>query len=250
MIGRPMVRHESRRPTTQRRAGGSAPPAAESPDDLTALLSLALPLASVETRRTMAQRGEVRRFETGQVAYQQAGKRPFGVIAAGHAALRRTTPGGRQLVPRLAGRGRIVGISGIVDRVASNDVVALTPLAIAIWPPAFVRGLADTDPGLGLDLLEHTISMSRELWEQLDALIYQDARARVARVLAAHVDLLFGTPPQIPRAQIAELVGTSREMTRRVLRSLEQDRIVERVGTRGLRLMNELALRDVARRVI
>ncbi|HEY3522069.1 MAG TPA: Crp/Fnr family transcriptional regulator [Candidatus Limnocylindrales bacterium] len=239
-----MIRHEARR-TRELAAVGP-----ENFGDLAPLVALALPHASTATRRTMAEQADVRRFDTGTVAYHQAESRPFGIIAAGHAALRRTTPGGRQLVPRLAGRGRIVGISGLVGRVASNDVVALTPLEVAIWTPALVRGLAEADAGLGLDLLEHTIAMSRELWEQLDALIYQDARARVARVLAAHVDLLFGTPPEIPRAQIAELVGTSREMTRRVLRSLEQDRIVERVGTRGLRLTDESALRDVARRVI
>jgi CRP-like cAMP-binding protein len=244
-----MIRHEARG-TGEVVGVGPGSSDGYSIDDLTALVSLALPHASLATRRTMAEGAEIRRFETGVVAYHQAEKRPFGIIATGHAALRRTTPGGRQLVPRLAGRGRIVGISGLVARVASNDVVALTELEIAIWPPKLIRGLAEVDPGFGLDLLEHTISMSRELWEQLDALVYQDARARVARVLAAHVDLLFGTPPEIPRAQIAELVGTSREMTRRVLRSLEHDRIVERVGTRGLRLMNESALRDVASRVI
>lgn len=247
-----MLRHEARR-TREPVAAGPGSADVESADDLVALVAvigLALPHAAIDARRAMAERADVWRFETGDVAYHQAEKRPFGIIAGGHAALRRTTPGGRQLVPRLAGRGRIIGVSGIVGRVASNDVVALTPLAIATWPPELVRGLAESDAGLGLDLLEHTISMSRELWEQLDALIYQDARARVARVLAAHVDLLFGTPPEIPRAQIAELVGTSREMTRRVLRSLEQDRIVERVGSRGLRLVNAPALRAVARRIV
>ena len=149
-------------------------------------------------------------------------------------------------MPRLASRGRILGISGLVSRMASNDVVALTPLVLATWPPAFARKLAEEDTGLALDFIEKTIAMSREMWEQLDALIYQNARGRVARVLAAHDDLLFGTPPAIMRGQLSGLVGTSREMTRRVLRSLEADAVVKRVGTTGLRLLDRGALQRIA----
>jgi CRP-like cAMP-binding protein len=72
---------------------------------------------------------------------------------------------------------------------------------------------------------------------RLDRFIHQEARGRVLRVLAEHEDLFFGDPPVLSRSHLPSLVGTSREMTGRVLRGLEHDGVLVRVGKRGLRLL-------------
>ena len=41
---------------------------------------------------------------------------------------------------------------------------------------------------------------------------------------------------------LPELVATSREMTGRVVRDLEREGVIARVGRRGLRLLNPVAL--------
>jgi hypothetical protein len=49
--------------------------------------------------------------------------------------------------------------------------------------------------------------------------------------------VFFADPPIVSRAVLPGLVGTSREMTGRVLRELEREETVLRVGRTGLRLL-------------
>jgi CRP-like cAMP-binding protein len=73
--------------------------------------------------------------------------------------------------------------------------------------------------------------------EKVDGFLHQNARRRVVRVLARHRDLFFVSPVVLSRAHLPSLVGTSREMTGRVLRELEREGTVARVGRTGLRLL-------------
>jgi CRP-like cAMP-binding protein len=73
--------------------------------------------------------------------------------------------------------------------------------------------------------------------ERVDGLLHQGACRGVIRVLARHRDLFFGEPAIISGADLPSLVGTSREMTGRVLRDLERDGTLARVGRTGLRLL-------------
>jgi CRP-like cAMP-binding protein len=72
---------------------------------------------------------------------------------------------------------------------------------------------------------------------KLDGFLHQDARRRVIRVLVRHRDLFFVDPPVLTRSHLPGLVGTSREMTGRVLRELEREGTIARVGRSGLTLL-------------
>jgi len=80
----------------------------------------------------------------------------------------------------------------------------------------------------------------------MDGLLYQNALRRVARVLDQHAAIVFGDEPVVPRTYIPALVGTSREMTGRVLRLLESDGVVERIGRDRLRLLDRDRLTSIA----
>ena len=56
-------------------------------------------------------------------------------------------------------------------------------------------------------------------------------------ILARHRELFFGEPAVLTRAHLPGLVGTSREMTGQVLRQLEREGTVARVGRTGLKLL-------------
>jgi CRP-like cAMP-binding protein len=77
----------------------------------------------------------------------------------------------------------------------------------------------------------------QETVEGIEGFLHQDARLRVVRILARHRDLFFGEPAVLTRAHLPALVGTSREMTGRVLRQLEREGTIGRVGRTGLRLI-------------
>jgi hypothetical protein len=65
-------------------------------------------------------------------------------------------------------------------------------------------------------------------------------------VLHEHTDLFFASPPVLTRTHLPILVGTSREMTGRVLRVLEARQLVARVGRNRLRLLDPAGLAAVA----
>ena len=70
---------------------------------------------------------------------------------------------------------------------------------------------------------------------------------RLAMILWMRRDLLFhARRPLLSRPQLADLAGTSREMTGRVIRDLEQRGLIARVGGTGLVLIDPAGLRAMA----
>jgi hypothetical protein len=98
------------------------------------------------------------------------------------------------------------------------------------------------DPKLAIDVVDRLALFLTILTGKVDGFLHQDARRRVIRVLARHRDLFFSDPPVLSRAHLPGLVGTSREMTGRVIRDLERDGVVARVGRTGLRLLDATPL--------
>jgi CRP-like cAMP-binding protein len=188
----------------------------------------------------------VRTFERGEVVLAQGQRASVGFVIEGVAAARRTTSDGRAIVPVVLGRGRIFGSMVLAGRETLFDYVGVVSGLASFWSGAEVRSLAAGDAGLTLDLLDRTLDGARELATRLDTLHYQDARRRVARVLYQHRDLCFGEHPAVARTELSLLVGTSREMTRRVLGRLEADGSIRRIGRAGLELRDAGRLRDMA----
>jgi len=82
--------------------------------------------------------------------------------------------------------------------------------------------------------------------ERIEGFLHQDARLRVINILARHRELFFSDPPILTRAHLPGLVGTSREMTGHVLRQLEREGTVARVGRAGLKLLRPDQLKVAA----
>ena len=109
-----------------------------------------------------------------------------------------------------------------------------------------MQALATRDAGFAVDLLEHVMSAFEEVVDRMDGLLYQNALRRVARILDQHADIIFGEEAVVTRAYLPALVGTSREMTGRVLRRLESEGVVQRVGRDRLRLLDASGLARTA----
>jgi CRP-like cAMP-binding protein len=142
--------------------------------------------------------------------------------------------------------GQLGPVMPIAGRPFTADLLALSAGRIALWPAGDVRALLAEDAGLGLDLLELVLLSVEEVVERMDGLLYQNAQRRVARVLDQHAEIIFGEEPVVTRAVLPALVGTSREMTGRVLRQLEADGVVKRIGRHRLRLLDAARLARTA----
>jgi CRP-like cAMP-binding protein len=204
------------------------------------------PGSRAETRRALAASAVVRRFAPRQVILRQGDESSVALVLDGHAAARRTTDDGRQLIVRIVTRGGLAPLLPLAARPSSADIVALTPSPVAVWRADEMRSLATADPGLAVDLLDKVLLSFEGVVKRLDGLLHQDAVRRVARVLSLHAELFFAEPPVLPRSNLPILVGTSREMTGRVLRVLESRQILVRVGRDRLRLLDAAGLAATA----
>jgi CRP-like cAMP-binding protein len=206
----------------------------------------AFPHSSDDKRRLLAGLARIRRFHPGQDLIRQGDTTSLALVVEGHVAVRRTTVDGRQLIVRIVTRGGLAGILPLASRPASGDTVALTAGSAAVWQGDEIRTLASTDSGLGVDLLDHVLATFEGVVWRLDGMLHQASLRRVARVLLANAELFFVEPPVLTRADLPDVVGTSREMTGRVLRILESLHIVARVDRTGLRLLDAAGLEHLA----
>ena len=210
------------------------------------ILDEAFPNSRPETRRALSLSAEVQTFRARQTVVAQGDDTHFGLVLEGHVGLRRTTVDGRELIPLIASRGQLGPTLPIAGRPSSVELLGLSGGRIVLWPSKDVHALAATDAGFALALLEHVLRSVEAVVDRMDGLLYQNAQRRVARVLDQHADFVFGDEPVVTRSHLPALVGTSREMTGRVLRQLEADGVLERIGRGRLRLLDAARLARTA----
>ena len=216
------------------------------PADLSRMIASALPNARSDTQRSLAQAARIRSLAPKDLIFRQGEPILLTLMLQGYASFRRTTADGRQLVLGVATGGDLFGYSSFAARRATADVVALTEARVAVWPGKQLRGLATDDVGLATDVIDGMAGFIVDITERLDGFIHQHSRQRVVRVLARYGDLFFGQPAVLSRTHLPSLVGTSREMTSRVIRQLEREGLVARVGRNGLQLLAPARLREAA----
>lgn len=212
---------------------------------LPAVLSEAFPRTRPATLTALISVASVRTFRPGQAILSQGEDKALAMALDGYVALRRTTPDGRQLIVRIVNRGRLSTMTPLASLPAGADAVALTETAVAMWSGDEVRALAESDAGLAVELLDQVLIALEEVTARLEGMLYQDALRRVARVLQQHADLFFSDAPVLTRRHLPMLVGTSREMTGRVVRVLESNGVVLRAG-RYFRLLDPEGLAAAA----
>lgn len=206
-------------------------------DELRRLIKRALPNARAEASQALADTARFRAVARDQTVFRQGELLPFTLVVRGYGAFRRTTVDGRQVTVGIANPGDLLGFSSIASSYSTVDLLALTKCETAMWAGPEVRRLAAADPGFALDVIDRMAGSLTMITEKVDGFLHQDARRRVVRILARHRDLFFEDPPILTRAHLPSLVGTSREMTGRVLRELEGEGTLDRVGATGLRLL-------------
>jgi len=190
-----------------------------------------------ETISALAETARLRTVHAEEAIYRQGEPAPLTLILRGFGAFRRTTVNGQHLSSGIGRAGDLFGFSSMASVASSVELVALTDCHVAQWPGAEIRALAGEDPGLGINAVDAMAAALHAMVERVEGFLHQDARGRVIRILARHRDLFFADPAILTRAHLPSLVGTSREMTGRVLRQLEREGTIERVGQTGLRLL-------------
>jgi CRP-like cAMP-binding protein len=196
-----------------------------------------LPRCRPETWDALAALAHVAIFKRGERIYALGEPVPPTMILSGYGVARRTTSTGLLIISGVAQAGAPFGWSGLAQATSSLDMVAHTTCRVAQWSGLDIRPIAARDPELALAAIDSMAFSLHAVVEQIEGYLRQNARLRVLRILGRYHGLFFGEPPVLTRADLPGLVGTSREMTGRVLRDLERQGTVERFGRNGLRLL-------------
>jgi CRP-like cAMP-binding protein len=211
------------------------------------LLSRTLPGCLPDTIEHLLETARIRIVQPGEKIYRQGEPVPVTLLLEGHVVSRRTTEAGKELLCGVGSAGVLFGWSGLAAVPSSVDLAALTECRIGQWAGAEVRALAATDPGLALAAIDSMAWSMHQGVERIEGFIHQDARRRVIRVLAQHRQLFFGESAVLTRRHLPGLVGTTREMTGRVLRQLEREGTIARTGRTSLELLRTDQLEAGAR---
>lgn len=200
-----------------------------------------LPDAAEKTLRRLEGAATPHAFCRSEVLHARGFALPPSVTLDGHVMLRRVAETGQVRAALIAGPGHLSGLRSISapEAEAFYQLIALTDGAWATWDPRFVRELALEDAGLAIGLLDHAADHTAVLDLRLDERSFQTARQRMAAILSRYGMVIFDTPhPVARRADLAAMIGTSREMMGRALRGLEADGLVRRERSGGIRIVD------------
>jgi CRP-like cAMP-binding protein len=203
------------------------------------LLRSNLPSAREESIAELLRDVHLSRVRAHQPVWSRGERIPLTILIGGYVGFERTIGDGRCLTVGIGYPGRLYGIASVSSTIAAVDMMALTDLEIGMWPDGALRRLVVADPPVGLDALDQLSAYVNLVTVKLEGFLHQNARGRVLRTLVRHGQLFFGDPPVLSRAHLPGLVGTTPEMTGRVLRNLEREGTIARVGRTGLVVLRQ-----------
>jgi CRP/FNR family cyclic AMP-dependent transcriptional regulator len=168
------------------------------------------------------------------------GERHVELVVTGLVRVHASAPDGRTLTVRYCRRGALMGIMSLyaepfVMPVTTQVIVDTELLAVG---PAELRGLADRDVRVAKALLLELSERAAAFAAEIGGSTFATVRQRVARHL-----LDLAAPGQqgaelvtsVSQQELADAVGTVREVVVRTLRELRRSGVIE-TGRRGIRI--------------
>lgn len=199
--------------------------------------------------REIATRSRIARFGSGREIWR-AGTRPKNalyVVLSGRVHVVSERDGRPHRVHSETSGGTLGEIPLFDDEPYPSTVTAVEPTECLIIPRGALRAAIAIEPELAFRLLRGLGQRVRRLIVRLDAVVTLDVRQRLASHLLALREASAGETVQLEgsQAQLAEELGTVREVVVRALRDLEEERLIERRGRR-VRIVDGQALADLA----
>jgi CRP/FNR family cyclic AMP-dependent transcriptional regulator len=182
--------------------------------------------------RSIAQRGGVRCFGPSTVLVTEEDRSDaLYIILSGRVKAFGSSVDGREVVYSVLGAGEYFGEMTLDGGPRSASVMTLEPTTCAIVPGADVRDFLANHPDFALHLVKKLIKLARASTQHVKSLALEDVYGRIARLLRTlakddgqGVKLV---PDKLTQQDIAERVGSSREMVSRVFKPLLEGGYVE-----------------------
>ena len=196
--------------------------------------------------RAIANRGGVRSYPANAVLVTEDDRSDaLFIILTGRVKAYGSAEDGREVVYSTQGAGEYFGEMGLDGGLRSASVMTLEPTSCAVVPGPDVRQFLGEQPDFALHLIKKLIGLARNSTEQVKSLALDDVYGRVTRLLrslARPEDGVLMLPDKLTQQDIAERVGSSREMVSRVFKPLTEGGYVEQRGGR-IALLKKLPAR-------
>lgn len=206
-----------------------------------------LRVAIVATARVQQVRAGAVLARRGDAAAQWIG------VASGALRLGTALPDGRDFTLDFIGASQWYGDIALIDERPNDlDVMAHVPSTVLLVPKADLRGLVARFDEFGAALLRLNCQRLRHMLRRFEELQTLTLAARLARQLQ-RLGKQFGRVQDhgfvieigLSQADLAAMVGGSRQRVNRTLRQMQQHGIVE-IGTSRVRVRDEARLQAVA----
>ena len=186
--------------------------------------------------RGIARRGGVRSYAANTVLVTEDDHSDaLFVILSGRVKAYGSAADGREIVYATQGAGEYFGEMTLDGGPRSASVMTLDPTTCAVVPGADVREFLATHPDFALHVVRKLIRLARASTEHVKSLALEDVYGRIARLLRTLARDEAGVPTvpdKLTQQDIAERVGSSREMVSRVFKPLLEGGYVEMRGGR------------------
>ena len=176
--------------------------------------------------RAIANRGGVCNYAANAVLVTEDDRSDaLFIILSGRVKAYGSAEDGRDVVYNTQGAGEYFGEMTLDGGLRSASVMTLEPTACAVVPGADVRQFLSQNPDFALHLIKKLIRLGRSSTEHVKSLALDDVYGRVTkllRTLARDEDGVLVVPDKLTQQDIAERVGSSREMVSRVFKPLTE----------------------------
>ena len=174
--------------------------------------------------REVAARGQIRKFPKNVTIIQEgdAGDSLF-IILAGKVKVYASDDNGREVIIDIFGPGEYVGEMVLDGGLRSASVMTLEPSTFAVISRTELRAHIVEHPDTAIFLITRLIKRTRKATNNIKTLALMDVYGRVANLLLSLAVEDAGklvVQERLTHQEIADRIGSSREMISRIMRDL------------------------------
>ena len=183
-----------------------------------------------ETIESLTSRGRAVEFPAGHTVYAEADAEGLAVVTLGLLRVYMHASDGRQVTVRYVRAGDLLGVPALIAGPAPVFVQAVTPGAAFFFDVALVKRAALVDASLAWALAEESVHRLYDVLEELAGNTFASVRQRVARHLldlaASRSEASRTLTALVNQQDLANSVGSVREVVARVLAELRAERLI------------------------
>ncbi|MFC9833659.1 Crp/Fnr family transcriptional regulator [Rhodococcus sp. NPDC127530] len=201
---------------------------------------------STDVRNAMLRDAFVVNVKAGGAINGASGPPRMFLIHSGQARVTVVSREGRAATVRYAGPGQVLGLPAAIAGTSPIPAHAITDCEMSMLNVDTLRRLASTDPTVAWLLLQQTCAIVYEVVEILGDNIFGTVEQRLCRHLLDLADNSdAGLIVKVEQQELADAIGSVREVVARAIRKLREAGLVER-HSRGLRIVNPSELHRIA----